>query len=137
MPFRPIAELDHDPSTLVFEHGWQSWSPSGWYRLDARPPRPTAPNHHVMAYRPGVDAGRFQGEGLLAVATAGEVTVIAAVTPDAIPSIRAEVHGDKLVVTADGDVEVKTSTQTNPNQALADWADTFAAGAGAPAVRVF
>ncbi|MFG1911636.1 glycoside hydrolase family 36 protein [Kribbella sp. NPDC048928] len=137
MPFRPVAELDHDPHTLVFEHGWQSWSPSGWYRLDARPPRPTAPNHHVMAYRPGVDAGRFQGEGLLAVATAGEVTVIAAVTPDAIPSIRAEVDGDKLVVAADGDVEVKTSTQTNPNQALADWADTFAAGAGAPAVRVF
>ena len=69
-----VTELGYDDSTLVFEHGWQSWSPSGWYRLGASPPRPTAPNHHVMAYRPGVTAGRFQGEGLLAVATgAGQI----------------------------------------------------------------
>ena len=54
MPFSTVAELEYDDSTLLFEHGWQSWSPSGWYRLDAHPPRPTAPNHHVMAYRPGV-----------------------------------------------------------------------------------
>ncbi|HEY9336653.1 MAG TPA: glycoside hydrolase family 36 protein [Kribbella sp.] len=135
MPFRPVAELDHDTGTLVFEHGWQSWSPSGWYRLDARPPRPTAPNHHVMAYRPGVEAGRFQGEGLLAVATGGEVTTVATTTPDAVPSIRAEVRGDKLVIEADGEVDVRTSTHANPNQALADWADAFAAGA--PPVRVF
>ena len=52
--FSTVAELGHDAATLVFEHGWQSWSPSGWYRLGANPPRPTAPNHHVMAYRPGV-----------------------------------------------------------------------------------
>ncbi|MFF0264605.1 glycoside hydrolase family 36 protein [Kribbella sp. NPDC004536] len=139
MPFHPVAELGHDANTLVFEHGWQSWSPSGWYRLDAPPPRPTAPNHHVMAYRPGVDAagsgGRFQGEGLLAVANGSEVVVVAALTPDAIPSIRAEVYGDRLVISADGEVEVKTTSQTNPNQALADWADRF--GAGAPPVRVF
>ncbi|MGZ0151338.1 alpha-galactosidase [Kribbella sp. WER1] len=136
MPFRPVAELGHDANTLVFEHGWQSWSPSGWYRPAASPPRPTAPNHHVMAYRPGVDAvRRFQGEGLLAVANGGDVVVAAATSPDVVPSIRAEVHGDKLVISADGDVDVKTSTQTNPNQALADWADTF--GAGAPPVRVF
>jgi len=82
-----LARVSVDPQrAVVYEHGWQSWSPSGWYRLDARPPRPTAPNHHVMAYRPGVDAGRFQGEGLLAVATGGEVVVVAATTPEPLPT---------------------------------------------------
>jgi alpha-galactosidase len=135
--FSTIAELGYDATTLVFEHGWQSWSPSGWYRLDASPPRPTAPNHHVMAYRPGVVAGRFQGEGLLAVATGGEVVVAAATTPELVPSIRAEVRGDRLVMSADGEVQVTTSTHANPNQALADWADAFAAGTAHSAVRVF
>lgn len=127
MGFRTVTELVHDTTTRIFEHGWQSWSPSGWYDPTARPPRPTAPNHHVMAYRPDVEAGRFQGEGLLAVSTGGEVTVVAALSPDIVPSIRCEVVGDRLVISADGKVELTTSTQANSNQALADWADTFAA----------
>jgi alpha-galactosidase len=138
--FAPVTELASDASTLVFEHGWQSWSPSGWYRLDEQPPRPTAPNHHVMAYRPGVDQpARFQGEGLLAVATGNEVAVIAATSPDAVPSIRCEVHGDRLIVSADGEVEVTTGAYANPNAALAQWADGFSAARGSldHAVRVF
>jgi alpha-galactosidase len=134
--FSTVAELGYDAATLVFEHGWQSWSPSGWYPLTANPPRPTATNHHVMAYRPGVEAGRFQGEGLLAVASAGEVLVVSAKTPDVVPSIRCEVRGDQLVVSADADVEV-TRTTSALNAALADWADAFAARNHSDAVRVF
>ncbi len=136
MGFRTVTDLEHDATTRIFEHGWQSWSPSGWYDVSDRPPRPTAPNHHVMAYRPDIDAGRFQGEGLLAVATGGEVTVVSALSPDVVPSIRCEVDGDRLRITADGEVELTTSTHANGNQALADWADTFAAQYH-PAVRVF
>ncbi|MFC0623388.1 glycoside hydrolase family 36 protein [Kribbella deserti] len=136
MGFSTVAELEYDAAALVFEHGWQSWSPSGWYRLSAGPPRPTAPNHHVMAYRPGVEAGRFQGEGLLAVAVGDEVLVVAARTPDVVPSIRCEVVGDRLVVSADGEVDL-IRTATAPNAALADWSDTFAARNHGGAVRVF
>ncbi|MFF1818150.1 glycoside hydrolase family 36 protein [Kribbella sp. NPDC058245] len=135
--FVPVTELAHDATTRVFEHGWQSWSPSGWYPLDARPPRPTAPNHHVMAYRPGVTAQGFQGEGLLAVATGNEVTVFSALSPDQVPSIRCEVRGDVVVVSADGEVQVSSGEYANANQALADWADGFARGSAEHAVRVF
>ena len=27
-------------AAAIYEHGWQSWSPSGCYPLPARPPRP-------------------------------------------------------------------------------------------------
>jgi alpha-galactosidase len=142
--FAPVTELGYDASTLVFEHGWQSWSPSGWYPLKTQPPRPTAPNHHVMAYRPGVDqptspAGVFQGEGLLAVATGNETAVIAATSTDVVPSVRCEVRDDRLVVSANGEVEVISGVYANPNQALADWADRLSAASGSSehAVRVF
>jgi alpha-galactosidase len=146
--FVPVTELGYDASTLVFEHGWQSWSPSGWYRLNAQPPRPTAPNHHVMAYRPGVDqptsrapagAAQFQGEGLLAVASGNETAVIAATSIGVVPSIRCEVRDDRLVVSANGDVEVISGIYANPNQALADWADQVSAARGSAerTVRVF
>ena len=62
MGFRPVAELAPDATTRVFEHGWQSWSPTDWYPLTRRPPRPTAPNHHVMAYRPGVESRNYRAK---------------------------------------------------------------------------
>jgi alpha-galactosidase len=125
--FATVTEVEYDVTAArVFEHGWQSWSPSGWCSLTASPPRPTAPNHHVMAYRPGVEAGRFQGEGLLAVSTGDQVVVAGATTPDLVPSIRCEVRGDRLVISADGEIELTSSTPSNPNQALADWAEAFA-----------
>ena len=138
MGFSTVTELEYDATAArVFEHGWQSWSPSGWYSLTANPPRPTAPNHHVMAYRPGVEASRFQGEGLLAVFTGDEVVVAGATTPDVVSSIRCEVRGDRLVISADGEVEL-VRTATDPNAALADWAQAFVTrNAGDLAVRVF
>ncbi|TWD79034.1 alpha-galactosidase [Kribbella amoyensis] len=145
MGFATVIELEYDAAAArVFEHGWQSWSPSDWYPLTASPPRPTAPNHHVMAYRPGIaqpaEPGRFQGEGLLAVApgTDGSVHVISAPTPEVVPSIRCEVRGDRLVVSADGAVDVVGTRPANPNQALADWAGAFADRyRGGVDVRVF
>lgn len=143
MGFSTVTELEYDAvAARVFEHGWQSWSPSGWYPLTGRPPRPTAPNHHVMAYRPGTEQQHFQGEGLLAVATGLDdaVHLISATSPELVPSIRCEVRGDRLVISADGEVRLTGSVLANPNQALADWADTFADGyqGGRPgAVRVF
>lgn len=130
MPFEPVAEIECDPRTVrIFEHGWQSWSPSGWYRPGDRPPRPTAPNHHVMAYRPGSEsspAGTFQGEGMLAVTTGIETSVFAAPAPHRVPTIRAEVRDGTVLVTADGEVEVRQEHDRNPNRALADWATAFA-----------
>ena len=56
-------------SAAIYEHGWQSWSPSGAYPLRARPPRPGTENSRVMNWRPDTrpPADAFWGEGLLAV----------------------------------------------------------------------
>ena len=44
MPFRTVDELQVDPATaVVYEHGWQSWSPAGLYRVTATSPRPLHP----------------------------------------------------------------------------------------------
>ena len=53
----------------VYEHGWQSWSPTTAYRLDERPFRPVSDLRRVGNYRPERTApdDAFWGEGLLAV----------------------------------------------------------------------
>ncbi len=139
-----IAEVSIDRATArIYEHGWQSWSPSGWYDLHgARPPRPTAVNHHVMAYRWGVDQptgpGQFQGEGLLAVAhgPGSDVDVFSSAGVDRVASIQAEVVGDQVMVRADGPVQhARWSAPQDPDQALAGWAASFAAVNGALPVR--
>ncbi len=145
MPFAPIAEIPYElRSTRIFEHGWQSWSPSGWYHLGEQPPRATAPNHQVMAYRPEANrtveplpAGTFQGEGMLAVATGDEVVVFAAPTPDRVPTIRCEPRDGRLLITADGEVETIRGVSPGPDRALAAWADGFARRNGAVNIQVF
>ncbi len=54
---------------LVYEHGWQSWSPTTAYRLDQRPFRPVSDQRRVGNYHPHrtVPLDGFWGEGLLAV----------------------------------------------------------------------
>jgi alpha-galactosidase len=114
--FREVVTLEVDVRQgLVYEHGWQSWSPAGAYRPDATSPRPRTPRWQTMAFRPerpAPDEG-FQAEGLLAVQPepGAPVTVVSA--PDAhaqVPSIRARlVDGRRLQVSADGDVLVHTS----------------------------
>jgi alpha-galactosidase len=119
----------------VYEHGWQSWSPTTVYRLDQRPFRPVSELRRVGNYRPErtapVDA--FWGEGLLAVdpGTGEEIHVFGATSPaDPIPSIRAEVSGDSIVVSADGEVTTTVfGHATGFDGALARWGDGFATAA--------
>ena len=80
----------------IYEHGWQSWSPSACYPLPARPPRPSTENSRIMNWRqdtrPPADA--FWAEGLLALDPgdgSGIVIYSAAPGADPVPSIRADV----------------------------------------------
>jgi len=136
------AEIPVDPTrALVYEHGWQSWSPTAAYRLDELPARPVSEARRVGNYRPDrtAPADGFWGEGLLAVdpGTGEGVHVFGASSPDGpIPSVRAERRGDTVVVSADGDVDHQhLPDAAGPQQALARWGDRFASTAGVAAVR--
>ena len=50
---------------MVYEHGWQSWSPTVAYRLDERPFRPVSEQRRVGNYHPDRDgaARRVLGRG--------------------------------------------------------------------------
>jgi alpha-galactosidase len=141
MPDR-IATVPVDPArATVYEHGWQSWSPTVAYRLDQPPYRPVSDLRRVGNYRPEstVPDGVFWGEGLLAIdpGTGEGVHVFGA--PSAagpIPSIRAEVVGDTVQVSADGDISSAVlDTDGGLDGALARWADGFAAAAGVGPLR--
>ena len=141
MPDR-IATVPVDPArATVYEHGWQSWSPTVAYRLDQPPYRPVSDLRRVGNYRPEstVPDGAFWGEGLLAIepGTGEGVHVFGA--PSAagpIPSIRAEVVGDTVQVSADGEVSSAVlDTDGGLDGALARWAEGFAAAAGVGPLR--
>jgi alpha-galactosidase len=120
---------------LVYEHGWQSWSPSGWYRVHDRPPR-SMPHRKVMNHRPEsqISDDVFWGEGLLAVdpGDGGPVHVFAAVDAGrTVCPIRARGAGDRLVVAAAGQVDhIVDSGRGQPGSALGRWADKFASAVG-------
>lgn len=123
----------------IHEHGWQSWSPTATYRLDESPARPVSEARRVGNYRPDreVPSSEFGGEGLLAVdpGTGDEVHVFGAPGPDGrIPSIRARVEGDLVVVRADAPVD-HTVIDGALEPALARWADEFAARANIGPLR--
>ena len=128
---------------VVYEHGWQSWSPTAAHRLDERPARPVSDARRVGNYRPDRDwpATVFAGEGLLGLdpGTGDGVHVFGAASPEeAVPSVLASVaagaDGDVLVVSADGPVE-HLVVDGDLEQGLARWGDAFAATAGVGAVR--
>jgi alpha-galactosidase len=110
--FAPLDELQVDPRrATVYEHGWQSWSPSGVHPADGTSERPRLGWQHVMRFRPGaaLPANGFQGEGLLVVVPGDGEPVRTFAAADAtvdVPSIRARLEGDRLVVAADGPVQV-------------------------------
>lgn len=132
MPFADVGEITCDArQALVFEHGWQSWSPSGAYRLDERPPRAADSTIQILCYRPEtpVPDGVFQGEGLIAVdpGDGGPVSIWSAPSPVEVPSIRARIEGERVIVSADGPVrhwEVDGGLQP----ALRAWASSVAEG---------
>ncbi|MET7465422.1 glycoside hydrolase family 36 protein [Nonomuraea sp. NPDC005501] len=130
MSFADVGEIRCDPERgRVFEHGWQSWSPTGSYRLGETPPRPADRNIQTLCYRPEtpVPDGVFQGEGLLAVDPGdGPVQLWSAPGPQAVPSIRARREGGRLVVSADGPVR-HIQADGPMDTALRDWAADLAA----------
>jgi len=131
MTFAEVAEVPGAEHLVVYEHGWQSWSPTGSYPATATSPRPADRAHHVMGYRPEKelpDEG-FQGEGLLGVAPAGggRVRIWSAIDPAReVASIRGRVVEGRLVVSADGPVVETAVDAPNLDAALAGWADGFA-----------
>jgi len=93
----------------VYEHGWQSWSPTTAYRLDERPFRPVSDARRIGNYHPERTAPHeaFWGEGLLAVdpGTGEGVHVFATPAADGtIPAVHAEVAGDEVVIRGAPDV---------------------------------
>ena len=95
--------------TWIYEHGWQSWSPAGVYRADIKAsPRPQRQIWQTMAFRPEEPSPSvgFQAEGLLAVVGEdGSATVFLAPRPDReVPTIRARVEGDRVVISANGEL---------------------------------
>ncbi|MDT9700320.1 alpha-galactosidase [Streptomyces sp. P17] len=141
MSFTPVASVPVDRRTArVHEEGWQSWSPSGAYALDAEPHRPTNSNWATVCYRPGVSVpeGVFQGEGLLALdpGDGSPVQLCAAADPlHTVPSIRLTVHGDHAEVSADGPVKLLTGTSVQ--SVLAQWAESLGVPAPRPAPTVW
>lgn len=143
-PFTPVAVVPVDPRRArVHEEGWQSWSPSGAYALDARPHRPTNANWATVCYRPGttVPAGAFQGEGLLALdpGDGSPVRLWAATDPTReVPSIRLTVRDGRAEVGADGPVKEYAGAEGADIQAaLGDWATALGLAAPRPAPTVW
>jgi alpha-galactosidase len=140
--FTDVAEIPLDPAhARVYEHGWQSWSPTTTYALDERPWRPRDRRRQVMGWRPDRDApvDAFQGEGLLAVdpGDGGPVEIFAAPGgANEVPSIRAVARGSLVVVRADGLIERRTDGGPGGiDGALGRWAEAYAARTGVPPPR--
>lgn len=132
--FREIAAVDAGPDARAFEHGWQSWSPTGTYPASQRSPRSAGSASQIMGYRPELSAPAtgFQGEGLLALDSGdgGPVRVWSVPDPTReVASIRLAAVDGKLVISANGDVREDTY-QGGIEQALAQWADELAVRLG-------
>lgn len=128
MRFTQVDEVQVDPQTArVYEHGWQSWSPTGLYAVTVTSPRPRLGWQHLMRFRPGVelpDEG-FEAEGLLALdpGDGTAVRVYAATDPTReVPTVRARLRADRLEVWADGEL-VLTRVSGAIGEALSQYGD--------------
>jgi alpha-galactosidase len=132
----------------VYEHGWQSWSPTSAYGLSERPFRPVSDERRIGNYHPERTAPHeaFWGEGLLAVdpGTGEGVHVVAARSADGpIPPVHAEVQGDRVVISGDAALEhlvidvpaAGAPPATALDRALAQWAEGFAGASGVGTLR--
>jgi alpha-galactosidase len=135
--FTDVGEIDCDPGTArIYEHGWQSWSPTTAYLLHDRPHRPAGEHTRVVNFRADGPApqGLFQGEGLLAVQerSGGRVHLFAAHPgADAVPSIRARVRDHAVAVAADGAIQQRVDDGPGGiSGALGRWADGYASALG-------
>lgn len=134
-----VVRLPAGPAARVYEHGWQSWSPSAAYPAHGAAHRPRSERNKIMGYRPEVtapDTG-FWGEGLLAVDPGDGSPVVIVAAPalaDPVPSVRAEIHGGEIVVAANGPVDVCTGP-ADLEAALKAWALGYATSAGVGTIR--
>jgi len=117
----------------VHEAGWQSWSPTGTYPVLGSSPRPEQDWQQLMRFRPGsvTPATGFQSEGVLVVdgGRTGQTTRYAPAPRDGdmeVPSIRAKLVQDRLLVSADGPVTT-TVAEGNVADALVAFGDDWAA----------
>jgi alpha-galactosidase len=129
MSFTDLDDLVVDPRTArVYEHGWQSWSPTGTYHVGGTSARPQETWQHLMRFRPGTTLPErgFQAEGLLVVdAGTGEpVRVYAAADPTVeVPTIRARLVGGRVLVGSDRPDQVATSVAPTLGAALQQYGD--------------
>ncbi|GAB3525356.1 glycoside hydrolase family 36 protein [Arthrobacter monumenti] len=114
----------------VYEEGWQSWSPTTWYDVTATSRRPESQLRYQMRYRAGSElpGEGFHAEGLLVVdpGTGAPARVYGAANAVNVPSIRAKLEGDRLLIMADGPVEVERVPEGGA-AALVRFGDRFAA----------
>ena len=131
MEFVEVAETGPASDLLVYESGWQSWSPAGIHPATGGSPRPPDRARQVTGYRPDTElpGSGFQGEGLLAVGPreGGEARIWYALRPDLeVPSIRARASQGRLLISGDGPVEEMVVAAPSLEAGLASWADRFA-----------
>jgi alpha-galactosidase len=136
-----VATIAIDPATArVHEQGWQSWTPSATYAVDAAPYRAREARWHRP---PGVrDRGpvpAFEGAGVLAVLPAsGEPVHLWALDHPARdpPLVRAVRSGSTLRITADRPVRAwRDAGPGGIAGSLARWADLVAGIAELRSVR--
>jgi len=138
-----VDEVPVGPDARVYAEGWQSWSPTTWYRRGDPAHRPAELWQHLMRFRPdaalpgsglqgsglqgsglpgsglqgeGLGSG-LQGEGLVVIDPANGEPVRTYATLDAtrtVPTIRAEFDGSVVRVLADGEL-VQRSEPAGPD----------------------
>jgi len=141
--FTDIDELAVDPHlATVYEHGWQSWSPTRMYRVGESSARPDEPWQHLMRFRPGValPSSGFQGEGLLVVDPgSGEPSRRYAATDPTldVPTIRARLEAGRVVVAANRPQQVTVSTAITLGAALEGFGDAHRVDVVRPPPRVW
>ncbi len=138
----PIDEVPVARDARIYAEGWQSWSPTTWYRRGEEAHRPAEGWEQLMRFRPGAelpDTG-IQGEGLLLVDPGDGAPTRAYGTLDAsneVPSIQAEWRGDTVVIEASSPVEMwvtdaaPADAHSTGADALKAYGDRFGAASGA------
>jgi alpha-galactosidase len=139
LSFRDVAEAQLGPRARVYEHGWQSWTPTGVYPAAGTSPRPPSTRSQTMHYRGEATPPErgFQAAGLLAFdpGDGGAIRIWSAPQPGReVPDIRALAQDGRLRVSADGEV-TETSHATDLWAALGEWADGLAERAGVGPMR--
>ncbi|HYI50719.1 MAG TPA: glycoside hydrolase family 36 protein [Microbacterium sp.] len=142
----PVDEVPAGPDARVYAEGWQSWSPTTWYRRDDDPHRPAEGWQHLMRFRPGrtLPEEGIQAEGLLVVDPGNGEAARTYGTLDAaydVPSIRATWRGDRVLVEASAAVQrwsTDAAGSSGPGEsgslgpaALEAYGDRFGAASGA------